>query len=151
MRPLDEQLKLVEKAVLEEAKLDPRYRYLSTVNGIGKIIALTIMLETGDIHRFEKVGNFTSYCRCMDSARISNGKKKGNGNSKNGNRYLSWAFIEAANFAIRFHEPAMRYYQRKMAATKHVIALKALAHKLARASYYIMRDQVHFDPKRLYG
>jgi len=151
MKALDKQLKLVEKVVLEQAKLDPRYRYLLTVNGVGKIIALTIMLETGDINRFEKVGNFTSYCRCVDSARISNGKKKGKGNSKNGNRYLSWAFIEAANFAIRFHEPAKRYYQRKMAATKRVIALKALAHKLARASYYIMRDQVPFDPKRLYG
>jgi transposase len=151
MEVLDDQLKLVEKTVLEQAKLDPRYRYLLTINGVGKILALTIMLETGDVNRFEKVGNFTSYCRCVNSARLSNGKKKGKGNTKNGNKYLSWAFIEAANYAIRFHEPAKRYYQRKMAATKRVVAIKALAHKLARASYYMMRDQVPCDPKRLYG
>jgi hypothetical protein len=58
--------------------------------------------------------------------------------------------VEAANFAIRFYEPARRYYQRKMAKTKRVVAIKALAHKLARASYYVMRDQVPFDPAKIY-
>ncbi|MCP4410424.1 MAG: IS110 family transposase [Gammaproteobacteria bacterium] len=151
MQALDMQIQLIEKAVLSQAKLDPRYRYLLSIDGIGKILALTIMLETGDISRFENVGNFASYCRCVNSARLSNGKKKGKGNAKNGNKYLSWAFVEAANFAIRYHDPAKRYYQRKMAATKRVVAIKALAHKLARAGYYVMRDQVPFDSKKLYG
>ncbi len=151
MGALETQVQLLEKTVLSQAKLDPRYHFLLSINGIGKILALTIMLETGDISRFESVGNFASYCRCVNSTRLSNGKKKGKGNAKNGNKYLSWAFVEAANFAIRYHEPAKRYYQRKMAATKRVIALKALAHKLARAGYYVMRDQVPFDPKKIYG
>ncbi len=150
VRALDEQIQVLEKAVLAQGKLDPRYRYLLSIEGVGKILALTIMLETGDISRFEKVGNFTSYCRCVDSTRWSNGKKKGQGNAKNGNKYLSWAFVEAAHFAIRYHEGAKRYYQRKMAATKRVVAIKALAHKLARASYYVMRDQVPFDPHKIY-
>ena len=38
----------------------------------------------------------------MDSVRESNGKKKGEGNTRNGNKYLSWAFVEAANFALRY-------------------------------------------------
>jgi transposase len=151
MRALDGQIRVLEKAILAQARLDPRYRYLLSVDGVGKILALTIMLETGNIERFPGVGNFASYCRCVGSNRISNGKKKGQGNTKNGNRYLSWAFVEAANFAIRFHEPAKRFYQRKMAKTKRVVAIKALAHKLARASYYVMRDQVPFDPHKLYS
>ena len=151
VRALDAQIGVHEKAILAQAKLDPRYRYLLSVEGVGKILALTIMLETGDIARFEKVGNFTSYCRCVDSTRWSNGKKKGKGNTKNGNRFLSWAVVEAANFAVRYRERAKRYYQRKMAATKRVVAIKALAHKLARASYYVMRDQVPFDPNKIYG
>ncbi len=148
---LDEQVGVVEKAVLVQARLDPRYRYLLSVDGIGKILALTIMLETGDISRFAGVGNFASYCRCVGSERISNGKKKGQGNTKNGNKYLSWAFVEAANFAIRYHEPARRFYQRKLSKTKRVVAIKALAHKLARASYYVMRDRVVFDPHKIYS
>lgn len=150
MQALDDQIKRVEETVVKQSKLDPRYRYLLSIHGVGKILALTIMLETGDISRFEKVGNFASYCRCVGSTKLSNGKKKGTGNTKNGNKYLSWSFVEAANFAIRFYEPARRYYQRKMAKTKRVVAIKALAHKLARASYYVMRDQVPFDPAKIY-
>lgn len=96
MNALDAQIKVLEPAILKQAKLDPRYRYLLSIGGIGKILALTIMLETGRIERFEKVGNFTSYCRCVGSEKLSNGKKKGKGNTKNGNKYLSWAFVEAA-------------------------------------------------------
>ncbi len=151
MQALDKQIKRLEETVVKQSKLDPRYRYLLSVDGVGKILALTIMLETGDISRFEKVGNFASYCRCVGSTKLSNGKKKGAGNTKNGNKYLSWSFVEAANFAIRFYEPARRYYQRKMAKTKRVVAIKALAHKLARASYYVMRDQVPFDPAKVYS
>ena len=151
VQTLEAQIGVLEKTILAQAKLDPRYQYLLSVDGVGKILALTIMLETGDISRFEEVGHFASYCRCVDSTRWSNGKKKGKGNTKNGNKYLSWAFVEAANFAIRYHEPAKRYYQRKMAASQRVVALKALSHKLARASYYVMRDQVPFDPRKIYG
>lgn len=82
---------------------------------------------------------------------MSNGKKKGENNTKNGNRYLAWAFVEAANFAARFYPEAKRFVQRKTAKKNNTLAIKALGHKLARASYYVMRDQVEFDSKRLFG
>ena len=150
MNALDQQIKVLEQALLKQTKLDPRYRKLLTIDGVGEILALTITLETGDIGRFAQVGNFTSYCRCVGSEKLSNGKKKGQGNSKNGNKYLAWAFVEAANFAIRFNEQAKRFYQRKAAKRNRVVALKAVAHKLARASYYVMRDQVPFDSTKLF-
>ena len=103
------------------------------------------MLETGEISRFPSVGNFASYCRCVDSRKISNSKKKGKGNTKNGNKYLAWAFVEAANFAIRYNSRIKSFYQRKKAKTNGVVAIKAVAHKLCRACYYIMRDQVPFN------
>jgi len=150
MNALDQQIKVLEQALLKQTKLNPRYRKLLTIDGVGEVLALTIMLETGDIGRFAQVGNFTSYCRCVGSEKLSNGKKKGQGNSKNGNKYLAWAFVEAANFAIRFNEQAKRFYQRKAAKRNRVVALKAVAHKLARASYYVMRDQVPFDSTKLF-
>jgi len=85
------------------------------------------------------------------SKRISNGKKKGENNRKNGNRYLSWAYVEAANFAIRFSQEAQRFYQRKTAMTNSIVAIKALSNKLAKASYYVMRDQVAYDANKLFG
>ena len=151
MRCLQEQIALIEKIVKKRVRLRQEFRGLLTVRGIGSVLALTIMLETGDIRRFESVGNYVSYCRCVKSVWLSNGKKKGAGNAKNGNKYLAWAFVEAANFAIRFNERVRRFYQRKSAKSTRVVALKATAHKLARACYYIMRDGVPFDVKRAFG
>ena len=37
------------------------------VSGIGDVLALTIMLEVGDIRRFATVGDFASYARCVGS------------------------------------------------------------------------------------
>ncbi len=72
-------------------------------------------------------------------------QEKGKGNTKNGNKYLAWAFVEAAHFAIRFNSKIKSFDQRKKAKTKGVVAIKAVAHKLCRACYYIMRDRVPFN------
>ena len=148
---LAEIIKSIEKQVLSRVKLSKEFELLRTITGVGEILGLTIMLEAGDINRFAKVGNYSSYCRCVRSQRLSNGKKKGENNRKNGNKYLAWAYVEAANFAIRFSPRAQRFYQRKRAKTNGIVAIKALSNKLARASYYIMRDQVPYDESRLFG
>jgi transposase len=140
----------MEKEIKGVAKLRKEFEYLLTITGIGNILALTIMLEVGDISRFKKVGHYSSYCRCVSSIRTSNDKKKGEGNRKNGNKYLSWAYVEAANFSKRYCKEAERFYQRKKSKTNQIVATKALANKLARASYYIMRDKVPYDPKKLF-
>jgi len=151
MRCLEAEISTLERVVKERVQLKPAFRYLLTVSGIGPILALTIMLETGDIRRFPAVGNFASYCRCVRSEKLSNGKRKGSGNTKNGNRYLSWAFVEAANFAARYEPQIRGFYQRKKAKTHGVVAIKAVAHKLARACYCIMRDEVPFDVARAFA
>lgn len=148
---LDEQIARLEKTVVARVKLRPEFEVLQTIPGVGRILALTIMLEAGPIERFEAVGNFSSYCRCVGSGRWSNGKKKGAGNVKNGNRYLAWAFIEAANFAIRFSVPIHAYYERKKRRTNTVVAIKTVAHKLARASYHMLRTGGTFDVGRAFS
>jgi transposase len=151
MSSASEQIKILEQRVLELVDLRPQFSFLKTVPGIGEILALTIMLETGDITRFASVGNYASYCRCVGSQKISNGKYKGKGNTKNGNKYLAWAYVEAANFAVRPNSLIKSYYQRKKAKSKTVVALKAVAHKVCRACYYIMRDQVAFNITKAFG
>lgn len=145
MHCIDEQINRTEKAVLERSQLKDVFKNLLTVPGIGEILGLTIILETGDIKRFSKVGHYASYCRCVGSKKISNGKKKGENNRKNGNRYLSWAYTEAAHFAIRYNPIIKKYYQKKKAKTNQMVATKAIAHKLARACYFIMKEGAIFD------
>jgi len=141
---LNQQIQRLEKAIIKKVKLNKAFQPLLTVPGIGNILAMTIMLEVGDIGRFPEVGNFASYCRCVSSKRLSDGKSKGHGNRKNGNRYLSWSFTEAAHLSRRYNEPFRRYYNRKVAQANTSLATKALSNKLARICYYIMRDQVPF-------
>jgi transposase len=150
IRFLGERIKEIEKAVKSHIKFKPEFKYLLTMPGIGDILGLTIMLEVGDISRFPKVSNYSSYCRCVKSVRLSNKKKKGEGNRKNGNKYLAWAYVEASNFAIRSYPEFQSFYNRKKAKTNGIVAIKALSNKLARSSYYVMRDQVPYDVKKLF-
>jgi transposase len=106
-------------------------------------------MEVGEISRFQSAGQFASYCRTVDSKRISNNKKKGENNRKCGNKYLAWAFVEAANFAKQRHEHCRRWFDRKAARTSKVIATKALACKLAKAAWYVMNQGTDYDPKRM--
>ncbi len=145
------QIEKIEKAVLEEVKLRPEFKKLLTVTGIGNILALTIMLETGDINRFAEVGDYSSYCRCVPSVRLSNGKKKGKGNSKSGNRYLAWAYMEAAHHMVIHCNLAKRWHQKKMSKGGcWIVATKALSAKISRACYYIMKDQRPYNPMKLF-
>lgn len=142
---LDEQIKTLERAVLARARLRPEFKVLRSISGVGEILGMTIMYEAGAIERFTEVGQFASYARCVESARWSNGKKKGEGNRKNGNKYLSWAFVEAAHYTVRHNERIRAYYQRKKARTNGAVAVKAVAHKLARACYHMIKDRTAFD------
>jgi transposase len=145
------QVERIEKTILERVRLRDGFKVLLAVPGIGTILGLTVMLEVGDIRRFAEVGNYASYCRCVKSIRTSNDKKIGEGNRKNGNKYLSWAYVEAAHMAKRYYPAIRRYYDKKATQTNSIVAIKAVAHKLARASYYVLRDQAVFDEKRLFG
>jgi transposase len=148
---LAEQIRLIERSLKQRLKLRDEFVNLTSIDGIGLILALTIMLETGEITRFQRVGQYASYCRCVSGARYSNGKRKSKTNTKNGNKYLAWAFVEAANFAIRYNETVKRYYQRKLSKTNVIVARKTVAHKLARACFYVLRDQVEFDVNKAFG
>jgi transposase len=150
VRFMSEKIKQLERYAEKKIHLRDDYKKLLNSPGIGKILGLTIMLEIGDISRFEKVGNFTSYCRCANASRFSNGKKKGNNNSKNGNKYLSWALVEAAHHAVRHYPAIQKFYQRKLAKKNHILAIKATAAKLSKALYFMLTNDEEFDMKRAF-
>lgn len=144
-------IRKIENSVKKKVKLKKSFKCLQTISGVGDILSLTIMLETGSISRFPEVGDYVSYCRKVPTGWTSNGKSKGKGNKKNGNRYLAWAFSEAAEFARRFDENARAWYNRKSAKKNFMVAHSALSSKLARAAYYIMKNNVPFDPGKLFA
>jgi transposase len=151
IRELDVSIERLEEQALKRAVKMPEYDALLSIPGIGKILGMTIALETGDPRRFASAGDFASYARTVRSERSSNGKKKGENNAKCGNKYLAWAFIEAANFATRYDAQAQAFYQRKKAKTNTMVATKALACKLAKAAWHVMRKRTRYDGQRVFG
>lgn len=141
----------LEKQVLAVAKPTGPFQRLLSIPGIGDILGLTITLETGPIARFASAGDYASYCRAVNSRCESDGKKKAEGNRKNGNKYLAWAYVEAAHFAQRYSPRAQAWFASKTARAGRVVAVKALACKLAKAAYYVLRDGVEFDENKLFG
>src|SRR5436190_2972626 len=147
---LDKSIRRIEQAVLGCAREIPMYEKLLTIPGIGRVLGMTITMEVGDIKRFKTDGHFASYCRAVDARRLSNGKCKGENNRKCGNEYLSWAFVEAANFARRYCEHCRRWYDRKAARTSKMLATKALGCKLAKAAWHVMNSRCDYDQTRMF-
>jgi transposase len=151
MGHLSDSITKLEQHILAVTAPTQAYQRVQELPGIGKILGLTIALETGDPQRFADAGNYASYCRCVRSLRQSNTKKKGENNRKCGNQYLAWAFVEAAHFACRYDDQCRRFYDRKKQQTNPVIATKALACKLAKAAWHVMAEDVSYDSARVFG
>jgi transposase len=147
---LGRSIQTIEALILGTVKSLPCYQVLQTMPGVGKILGLTITLETVDPQRFASPGDYASYCRCVDSRRMSNGKKKGENNGKCGNKYLAWAFVEAANFAQRHDRACRKFYDRKKAQVNGIVATKALACKLAKAAWHMMSQNTRYDTGRMF-
>jgi transposase len=142
---LNHLIKKLDKKVLEQVTLREEFARLLTIPGVGKTLAVTISLEVGDIKRFPGPGDYVSYCRQVKSKRISNKKKKGSNNKKNGNAYLSWVYMEAACKAARYNPRAKAHFNKKLRSGHIMVAYKSLAAKIARASYHIMKDNVDYN------
>ena len=142
--------KEIEDKVLKTIKQTTQYKQMQMVPGIGVILGMFIMLESGDFKRFPSAGKYASYCRTVKSSRSSNEKSKGQNNTKNGNKYLAWAFIEAATYAARYYPKIQSWYERKRRKRNVAVAKKALACKLAKSVWHVMNGKV-FDMNLMFG
>jgi transposase len=143
----DQLLRDMELAVLKTAKqhdANTLYR-LRTVPGIGEILSLVLLYEIHAIQRFPRVQDFVSYCRLVKCAKESAGKRYGTSGTKIGNAYLKWAFSEAAVLFLRANPGGQKYLARLEKKHGKGKALTVLAHKLARAIYYMLKREVVFD------
>ena len=143
----DRLLRDLELAIVQTAKQhDPQTLYrLQSVPGIGKILSLVLLYEMHTIDRFPRVQDFVSYCRLVKCAKESAGKRDGTSGTKMGNASLKWAFSDAAVLFLRSNPEGQRYFARLEKKHGKGKALTVLAHKLARAVYYMLRRETVFD------
>jgi transposase len=143
----DQLLRDMELCILKTAKQqDSNTLYLlRTIPGIGEILSLVLLYEIHDIQRFPRVQEFVSYCRLVKCARESAGKRYGTSGAKIGNAALKWAFSEAAVLFLRANPTGQKYLARLEKNHSKGKALTILAHKLARAVYYMLKRHTAFD------
>lgn len=146
----DKVISSLEWNILKEAKShDPiSYAILTTIPGVGKIIALNLIYEIENIARFPRVQDFVSYCRLVKCAKESNGKFYGTSGNKIGNAHLRWAFSQASQLFLKGNEQGQKYHQKLVNKHNKGKALSILAHKLGRAVYFMLKNQVPFDMQR---
>ena len=148
----DQEIAKADEKIAAAVKTDDRMRRLRTIKGCGQVLSAAIAVELGDFSRFPSRKCFVSYCRLAPTAKLSNGKSKGTGNAKHGNAYLSWALTELANLVIRFNPSAKRFYDKIFNRTHlRVKAIRAVAAKLARAIFMMLKHGQDFEAARCFG
>lgn len=145
----------VEEIILSTVADEPMFSLLQTIPGVGKILALTIFYEVGDIQRFGSAKQFCSYVRVVPGvAQSSSVTRRGRG-SKQGNPQLKWAFMQAAGLAVRFYPNVRKFRQthltRRRSKARKLISLCIVAHKLATGAYHVMKEQVPFRQELMFA
>lgn len=149
---LHEQILFIERQIVQQVRdhAPVAVQLLRTIPGVGKILALTILYEIGDIARFPRVGNFISYARLVKCAHESAGKSFSGKNAKIGNAHLKWAFSEAAVLFLRGNPQAKAWHQKLISKYGKAKALSVIAQKLGRTAYIILKRSTPFDRVRFF-
>jgi transposase len=147
-----EQIGRTEKRIKEIIKETPQMQLLMTLPGVGPILSIVIMLEIGDIGRFPDAPHLASYAGTVPQVKSSGGKTYYGRVRPDVNRYLKWAFIEAAN-SIILNQRSMpnrhvvQIYHRVMKRKGHPKAIVAVARHLAEATYWMLtRNEAYREP-----
>jgi transposase len=150
LEPLDTTIRRLEAEIEGAAKehYPTELAVLQTTPGVGAVLSLTILLEIDTVGRFETRQQFCSYARLCGAVQQSDGKRAGVGNRRAGNAWLKWAFSEAAVLSAQKDERIGGLLQRLSSRLGKAKALLALAHKLGRAFYHMLRAKEVFDVDR---
>jgi transposase len=154
IRIYSRELDTVEKYILSTVKNKRIYDHLQTIPGVGKILALTIYYEVGEVTRFGSSKQFCSYARVVPGiAQSGNVSRRGRA-SKQGNPHLKWSFNQAALNAVRHYGYVRSFRQkhlnRRRSKAKRMISLSIVAHKLAIGAYHVQRDKVPFNKELMF-
>jgi transposase len=149
-----QQIDTLESQLLATVQDRPEFHRLLTIPGLGKILAMTIVYEIGEIARFQNAREFSSYCRLVPGVAQSGPVSRRGRHAKQGSPHLKWAFGQAALYAVRYYPPIRRAFDRHLAHHRgkggKLIAYEIIAHKLAQAVYHVLRDQTVYREELLF-
>jgi transposase len=150
-----QQIATLESHLLASVQDHPAFHRLLTIPGLGKILAMTIVYEIGEINRFPNAREFASYCRLVPGVAQSGPVSRRGRHAKQGSPHLKWAFSQAAIYAVRYYPKIRRCFDRHLGRHRgkagKLIAYEIIAHKLAQAVYHVLRDETVYREALLFG
>lgn len=149
------QITELEETILDLTRQKDDYRRLLRIPGIGRILALSILYEVGEVSRFQNDRHFSSYCRLVPGVAQSGSLTRRGRSSKQGNHYLKSAFNQAAIAAVRSYPLVRPCYERHLTrhrgSARKLVAYNVIAHKLAQAVFHVLRDETQYREELLFG
>jgi transposase len=134
---LKQKIRSTESLIAELAERDEAVGWLRSLPGIGEFFSVLIRHEVGEMERFPSPKKFASYTGLAPSTYAS-GKRITHGRlTKEGNKWLRWAFIEAVSPAIRCSPYLRGYYMRIRTRRGTKDARTATARKLAELAWTV--------------
>ncbi|HEX2715692.1 MAG TPA: IS110 family transposase [Candidatus Acidoferrales bacterium] len=149
---VDEQVRQLEQRLEQLVEVTPEMQRLMSLPGVGMILAATMALEIGDIGRFLSAERLASYSGTTPRVHASGGKVRFGELRVDVNRYLKWAFAEAANSVALHHRRrperhVSQLYRRLRLHKGHAKAIGAVARHLAEAAFHVLSREQHYrDP-----
>jgi transposase len=149
---VEQSINRAEKRICRVIKIDHNMQLLLTLPGVGPILAIVIALEIGSVNRFPAGEKLSSYAGKVPRVNSSGGKTYYGKVRPDVNRYLKWAFTEAANaIVLQQHRMpdchVLRLYWRVRGHKGHAKAITAVGRHLAEAAYWMLKnDEPYREP-----
>jgi transposase len=137
---LDDQIRRLDAELLRRWGDDPCVQRLTTIPGIGPLIAILLLVELGDIHRFPSPKHLASYIGLTPRVRASADRVRTGHISKEGNRLVRWVLVLAATQAARRPGPLRAWFHAVKRRKGAKIARVALARRLAEIVFHVWKD-----------
>jgi len=149
---VEDQIKESEQQIKAVVQETPAMQLLMTLPGVGMILAVVIAMEVGDVARFSGPDRLASYAGTVPRVKASGGKIFLGRVRPDVNRYLKWAYVEAANTIVLFHKRwtgrhTVGLYMRLREKRGHAKAVVAVARHLAEATYWVLKKGEPYKEK----
>jgi transposase len=141
---LDAQIRRLDTELVTRWGWDPHVQRLTTIPGIGPFIAIVLVLELGDIHRFASAKRVASYVGLTPRVRGSAGRVRAGHISKEGNRLLRWVLVLAATQAVRKPGPLRTWFHAVKKRRGKKVARVALARRLAEIVFHVWQRECDY-------
>ena len=141
---LDAQIRRLDADLVRRWGRDPRVQRLTTIPRIGPFIAIVLVLELGDIHRFASAKHVASYVGLTPRVRGSAGRVRAGHITKEGNRLLRWVLVLAATQAVRRPGPLRSWFHAVKKRRGKKVARVALARRLAEIVFHVWKHECDY-------